>query len=341
MKVLVTGGAGFIGRHVLGVLQERGHEVRAMDSLRVDVHRDSGWRPTGAEFVHADVRDVAAIDQALNGVDAVIHLAAKVGLGVALSDMPDYASSNDAGTAELLAGMERAGVSRLTLASSMVVYGEGLGRCRTHGDVAPAPRRPDALAAGQFEPPCPHCGSQLAPALVSEDAPLDPRNAYATSKLAQEFYAANWSRVTGGPVAALRYHNVYGPGMPRDTPYAGVASIFTSALRRGEAPQVFEDGRQRRDFIHVRDVALATVLACERHEAGFRAYNVGSGIPRTVGEMAIALSDALKGPKPDVTGHYRLGDVRHITADSSRLIRELGWKPRVSFDDGMAELAFQ
>jgi dTDP-L-rhamnose 4-epimerase len=235
--------------------------------------------------------------------------------------------------------MEPAGVGRLTLASSMVVYGEGLGRCEMHGDVAPAPRRPEALAAGQFESSCPHCGSQLAPALVGEDAPLDPRNAYATSKLAQEFYAANWSRVTGGAVAALRYHNVYGPGMPRDTPYAGVASIFTSALRRGEAPQVFEDGRQRRDFIHVRDVALATVLACERHDAGFRAFNVGSGTPRTVGEMAEALAVALNGPQPVVTARYRLGDVRHITADSSRLRDELGWTPEVRFSDGMAELA--
>jgi dTDP-L-rhamnose 4-epimerase len=326
---------------VLDALQQRGHEARVMDSLRRDVHRDSGWQPASAELVHADVRDAAAIDRAVKGVDAVIHLAAKVGLGVALSDMPDYASSNDTGTAELLAGMERAGAGRLTLASSMVVYGEGLGRCEVHGDVAPAPRSPEALAAGQFESPCPHCGGPLAPALVGEGAPLDPRNAYATSKLAQEFYAANWSRVTGGAVAALRYHNVYGPGMPRDTPYAGVASIFTSALRRGEAPQVFEDGCQRRDFVHVRDVAQATVLACEQHEAGFRAFNVGSGTPRTVGDMAIALSNALNGPKPVLTGHYRLGDVRHITADSSRLMKELGWSARVSFEHGMAELASQ
>jgi dTDP-L-rhamnose 4-epimerase len=145
--------------------------------------------------------------------------------------------------------------------------------------------------------------------------------------------------VTGGVVAALRYHNVYGPGMPRDTPYAGVAAIFTSALRNGQAPQVFEDGRQRRDFVHVRDVAAATVLACETHAAGVRAFNVGSGIPRSVGEMAAALSRALHGPPPSVTGHYRLGDVRHITADSSRLRGELGWRPQVDFADGMAELA--
>jgi dTDP-L-rhamnose 4-epimerase len=174
---------------------------------------------------------------------------------------------------------------------------------------------------------------------VTEDAPLDPRNAYASSKVAQEFYAANWARATGGSVAAMRYHNVYGPGMPRDTPYAGVAAIFTSALRRGEAPKVFEDGRQRRDFVHVRDVAAATALACEQHTAGVRAYNVGSGTPRTVGDMALALAETLHGPEPVITGGYRLGDVRHITADSSRLRRELAWAPRVPFADGMAELA--
>jgi dTDP-L-rhamnose 4-epimerase len=168
---------------------------------------------------------------------------------------------------------------------------------------------------------------------------MDPRNAYATSKLAQEFYAANWARVTGGAVAMLRYHNVYGPGMPRDTPYAGVAAIFTSALRNGKAPSVFEDGGQRRDFIHVRDIAAATVLACEQHASGSRAFNIGHGTPRTVGEMANALARSLKGPKPLVTGQYRLGDVRHITADSSRVRRELSWSPAVTFADGMAELA--
>ena len=340
MKVLLTGGAGFIGRHVLHELIGRGHDVRVLDSLRPDVHSAGHWRPpNGVELAVGDVRDRAIVDLALSGIEAVVHLAAKVGLGVDIDDLPDYASSNDAGTAELLAGMARKGVTRLTLASSMVVYGEGVGQCSEHGAVTPGARTEKALAVGDFEPPCPHCGRALATALVSENAPLDPRNAYASSKVAQEFYAANWARVTGGSVSALRYHNVYGPGMPRDTPYAGVAAIFTSALRKGDAPKVFEDGGQRRDFVHVRDVAAATVLACENHTAGVKAFNVGSGTPRTVGEMASALSHALDGPDPIVTGEYRLGDVRHITADSSRLRRELDWRPQVEFGEGMAELA--
>jgi dTDP-L-rhamnose 4-epimerase len=342
MRVLLTGGAGFIGRHVLSELLSRGHEVRVLDSLRPDVHSQGRTRLlAGAELQIADVRDPAAVEIALNGIEAVLHLAAKVGLGVDVNDLPDYASSNDLGTAELLACMARTGVKRLTLASSMVVYGEGIGHCPEHGGVRPGPRVEAALSAGKFEPPCPVCGRPLDTALVDENAPLDPRNAYATSKVAQEFYASNWARTTGGSVAALRYHNVYGPGMPRDTPYAGVAAIFTSALRRGEPPRVFEDGRQRRDFVNVRDVAAATVTACENQDPGVEAFNVGSGTPRTVGEMATALALALNGPKPIVTGEYRLGDVRHITADSSRLRRKLGWRPKVDFQDGMNELANQ
>jgi len=340
MRILVTGGAGFIGTHVVHGLLDRGHEVAILDSLRPDVHRAATeWRPPAdVAFHHLDVRSGEALDAALRGQEAVIHLAAKVGLGVALSDMPDYASSNDVGTAELLAAMARVDVGRLTLASSMVVYGEGEATCPEHGAVRPAPRLEAALARGDYEPPCPRCGRPLVPRLVDETTPFDPRNAYATSKAVQEYYAANWARATGGSVAAMRYHNVYGPGLPKDTPYAGVAAIFLSALRRGAAPTVYEDGGQRRDFVHVRDVAAATIRACERHVDGVRAFNVGSGTPRTVGDMAAALARVTAGPAPVLTGRWRLGDVRHITADSSRLRRELDWRPAVAFDEGMAEL---
>lgn len=340
MKILVTGGAGFIGQNVVNGLLEHGHIVRVLDSLRPDVHgAKNAWQPPrGVTFQIGDVRDAAAVDTALDRMDHVIHLAAKVGLGVDVGDLPDYASSNDAGTAELLAGMARKGVSKLTLASSMVVYGEGEALCAEHGAVRPAPRQEAALMRGEFEPPCPMCGKPLDVMLVGEETGFDPRNAYATSKAAQEMYAANWARVTGGSVAAMRYHNVYGPGMPKDTPYAGVAAIFLSSLRRGAAPTVFEDGGQRRDFIHVRDIAAATIAACEQHSEGVRAFNVGSGTPRTVGQMAASLAKALAGPQPITTGRYRLGDVRHITADSSRLMTELNWRPAVDFDAGMREL---
>ncbi|MET4656710.1 dTDP-L-rhamnose 4-epimerase [Streptomyces sp. PvP037] len=326
MRVLVTGGAGFIGSHVVEALRTRGHEPVVLD-VRTD--------PV------ADVRSPGAVRDALSGVDAVCHQAAMVGLGTGFADAPEYVSRNGLGTAVLLAAMAEAGVRRLVLAGSMVVYGEGRYACARHGAVRPGPRAVADLAAGRFEPACPVCGADLAPGVVDEDAPADPRNVYAATKLTQEHLAAAWARSTGGSAVSLRYHNVYGPGMPRDTPYAGVASFFRSALARGEAPRVFEDGRQRRDFVHVRDVATANVAALTADSAAgsFTAYNTGSGTPHTVGEMAGALASAYGGPDPVVTGEYRLGDVRHITADSSRLRAALGWKPDVGFEEGMREFA--
>ena len=324
MRIVVTGGAGFIGRHVVELLRADGHDVLVVDA----------GNPDG----NADVRDRDAMDVALRGADAVCHLAAKVGLGVDTADLPDYADRNVHGTAVVLAAMASARVRRLVLASSMVVYGEGFASCAQHGIAAPPARLEADLRAGMFEPRCVQCRGPLEPVLVSEQTPLDPRNGYAASKVAQEHFAAAWARETGSSAVALRYHNVYGPGMPRNTPYAGVAAIFASALREGQAPRVYEDGGQRRDFVHVRDVAAATVAAFDVEEGGFVALNVGSGTPRTVGELAAAAADASGGPAPQVTGEFRLGDVRHITADSSRARRELGWRPRVDFRAGVAEL---
>ncbi len=346
----MTGGAGFIGSHLVEALLGAGHEVRVLDALLPCVHPE-GARPfrrdPGFEFVHGDVRDAQAVDEALRGVSAVCHLAAMVGLGVDFDDAPLYAGCNDLGTAVLLAAMARAGAGGLVLASSMVVYGEGAYSCAEHGLAAPPPRQAADLDAGRFEPRCERCGEPLSPQLVPEDAPPGPRNVYAATKLAQEHLAASWARATGGQAVALRYHNVYGPGMPRDTPYAGVASFFRSALEAGRAPRVFEDGAQRRDFVHVRDVAGATATALDTvtgtgvpgGPGTLRAYNVGSGTPRTVGQLASALADASGGPSPVVTGEYRLGDVRHVTASSERIWRELRWRAAVPFAEGVAEFA--
>ncbi|MET8557323.1 NAD-dependent epimerase/dehydratase family protein [Streptomyces sp. NPDC004959] len=326
MRVLVTGGAGFIGSHVVEALAARGHEPVVFDVREHPGH---------------DVRDADAVAEALAGVDAVCHQAAMVGLGDGVRDAAEYAGRNDLGTAVLVAAMAGRGVRRLVLAGSMVIYGEGRYTCPRHGAVRPGPRAVAALDAGRFEPPCPVCGAPLEPGLVAEDAPADPRNVYAATKLTQEHLAAAWARATGGAALSLRYHNVYGPRMPRDTPYAGVASFFRSALAAGRAPRVFEDGRQRRDFVHVRDVAAANVAALEADaEAGaLTAYNTGSGTPHTVGELARALAEACGGPEPVVTGEYRLGDVRHITADSSRARAGLGWKAETGFAEGMREFA--
>jgi dTDP-L-rhamnose 4-epimerase len=352
MRVLVTGAAGFIGSAIAETMRAAGHDVRGLDSLSPAVHNGRPRHVTG-ELVVGDVRDPAAVDEALAGVDAVCHQAAMVGLGVDLSDLPVYADVNVTGTAVLLEAMGRHGIPRLVIASSMVVYGEGAYDCATHGRVRPAPRHPDDLAAGRFEPRCPQCAQPLGTATVTEDAPLDPRNAYAASKVAQEHLAASWARMTGGAAVGLRYHNVYGPRMPRDTPYSGVAAIFRSCLENGVPPRVFEDGGQRRDFVHVRDVAQANLLALEAVDravggdgprgagaGGLRCYNVASGEPHTVGEMAAALAAAFGGGlEPAVTGQYRLGDVRHVVASPATAAADLGFRAQTGFAEGMAEFA--
>ncbi|TDC82092.1 NAD-dependent epimerase/dehydratase family protein [Micromonospora sp. KC606] len=342
MRVLVTGAAGFIGSQVADLLVAQGHQVVCLDALLPQAH--GGGLPEWSrrhDPVVGDVRDPTLLDRLLTGVDAVCHQAAMVGHGLDPSDAPDYASHNDYGTAVLLAAMHRARVSRLVLASSMVVYGEGRYECARHGVVRPAPRRAADLAAGRYDPTCPHCAGPLAPALVPEDAPLEPRSTYAASKLAQEHLAAAWARQTGGGVWALRYHNVYGPRMPRDTPYAGVASIFRSALAAGRPPRVYEDGRQRRDFVHVTDVARANLLAlaAPAPDGALIPVNVCSGEPHTVGELAAVLASAMGGPAPEVVGGARAADVRHVVADPRRARELLGYTARVGFVDGVTAFA--
>jgi len=321
-------------------MEAAGHEVRGLDSLTPAVHNGRPEHLSG-ELIVGDVRDPAVVNEALAGMDAVCHQAALVGLGVDLSDLPAYADVNVTGTAVLLEAMGRHGIPRLVFASSMVVYGEGAYDCGAHGRVRPSPRAPGDLAAGLFEPRCPRCAQPLSTTTVGEDAPLDPRNAYAASKVAQEHLAASWARLSGGTAVGLRYHNVYGPRMPRDTPYSGVAAIFRSCLENGVAPRVFEDGGQRRDFVHVRDVARANLLALEAVTAAgeVRCFNVASGEPHTVGEMASALATAFGDIEPVITGEFRLGDVRHIVASPAAAARELGFRAQTPFAAGMAEFA--
>jgi dTDP-L-rhamnose 4-epimerase len=281
------------------------------------------------------VRDAEALAPLLQGVDVVCHQSAMVGAGVTVADLPSYASHNDLGTAVLLAAMHAAGVGRLVVASSMVVYGEGRYACSEHGSQVPGPRSVEALEEGDFENHCSLCGRPLTWETVDEDARLDPRSSYAASKVATEHYVSAWARQAPGAAVALRYHNVYGPLMPRDTPYSGVAAMFRSSVERGEPPQVFEDGGQMRDFVHVDDVARANLLAAEAvGESGFSAYNVCSGTPVSILDVARAVAGS--GPAPEVTGGYRLGDVRHVVASPERAARELGFRAQVEPAVGLA-----
>ena len=340
MKVLVTGAAGFIGAAVVTHLRRDAHDVVAVDALIPQAHAE--LPDVAADLQMVDVRDAAALVPLLRGVDVVCHQAAMVGAGVTVSDLPGYAGHNDLGTATILAAMHTAGVRRLVLASSMVVYGEGRYRCPEHGEAAPGPRSLVDLEAGSFDNLCPRCSRLLGWAPVPESAALDPRSGYAASKVAQEHYTRAWVRQAGGRAVALRYHNVYGPGMPRDTPYSGVAALFRSAVEQGRPPRVFEDGGQMRDFVHVDDVARANVLALQLtfddRGAAYEPLNVCSGRPLSISEVA-RLVAGRRGMEPVVTGEFRSGDVRHIVASPDRALELLGFTAAVAPERGLVEFA--
>jgi dTDP-L-rhamnose 4-epimerase len=341
--VLVTGGAGFIGSHLVDQLLAAGRQVRVVDNFHPAAHsRRPAYLDPAAELLVGDLADPEVARAAVAGVGAVSHQAGMVGLGLDFSEAPDYVAANDLGTAQLLAALaaERF-AGPLVLASSMVVYGEGRYECPRHGTVRPSPRAPADLEAGRFEPGCPECGEPLESISIGEDAPLDPRSVYAATKLHQEHLCAQFAReFPAVSYTALRYHNVYGPRMPRDTPYAGVASIFRSAVAAGRAPRVFEDGRQLRDFVHVADVARANLLALERRGEPL-ALNVASGHPEPLLRMAELLvgAAAAGAPAPEVTGEFRLGDVRHVFADPGLARERLGFTAEIGLAAGMAEFA--
>jgi dTDP-L-rhamnose 4-epimerase len=337
MRILVTGAAGFVGSHVVDRLVADGHDVVALDRRAPGPDRCN----PDARWVTGDARDPEAWARHLPGVEAISHQAAMVGLGVDLGDVRRYVDDNDAATAAGLWALHTAGWrGRLVLASSMVVYGEGRYRCPSHGGVTAPPRDPAALDAGRWEPPCPRCGADLSWAPVTEDAPADPRNVYAATKLHQEHLVAAFARETGQAAVALRYHNVYGPRLPLGTPYAGVAALFATRVAAGESPVVFEDGGQARDFVHVHDVARANAraLTAERARPGLRAYNVASGHPVTILDVARHVAAGSGAPAPQVVGGYRLGDVRHVVASPARAARELGFRAAVAPADGLATL---
>jgi dTDP-L-rhamnose 4-epimerase len=342
-RVLVTGGAGFIGSHLVDLLVAEGREVRVLDNFHPAAHsRRPEYLNPAAELLEGDLTDPEIAAAAVDGVDAVSHQAAMVGLGLDFAEVGDYVAANDLGTARLLAALARAEFrGPLVLASSMVVYGEGRYRCPRHGEVRPAPRDPADLEAGRFEPPCPGCGLPLEPGSIGEDAPTEPRSVYAATKLHQEHLCALFARENPAVTTTmLRYHNVYGPRMPRDTPYAGVASIFRSSLAAASSPRVFEDGGQLRDFIHVADIARANVAALARRGSA-AAFNVATGNPRSILDVAALLCDAAgpEAPRPEVTGEFRLGDVRHVFADPARARAELDFAAEVDLPRGMAEFA--
>jgi dTDP-L-rhamnose 4-epimerase len=342
-KVLITGGAGFIGSHLADELLRAGHEVRVLDSLVAQVHGVERRRPAylhkDVQLIVGDVRDRPAVRLALEGVDAVYHFAAIVGVGQSMYQVEDYTSVNNLGTAVLMEALAERPVSKLVVASSMSVYGEGLYR-DSEGTLHDGRARTlDQLRRGEWEVRDPG-GQPLVPVPTPEGKTLTLESVYALSKYDQERMGLILGRAYNIPTVALRFFNVYGPRQALSNPYTGVLAIFASRLINDSRPLVFEDGRQQRDFVSVYDVARACRLALEENAADGSVMNIGSGQVTSVRQVAEQMAHAVgKDVAPEITAKYRMGDVRHCFADISRAGRVLGYAPAVTFGDGVEELA--
>ena len=342
-RVLITGGAGFIGSHVADALLAAGYEVRLFDNLSPQVHGPERQPPSylseDAELIVGDITDALAVERALRGVDMVIHLAAAVGVGQSMYDIESYVRTNELGTAILLQALSRRPVQRLIVASSMSVYGEGLCRGADRADIAPEERSIDQLRSGDWE--LHDAGGQtLAPIPTPENKTPSLSSVYALNKYAQERMCLVTGKAYGIPTLALRFFNVFGPRQALSNPYTGVLAIFAARLLNKRPPLVFEDGLQRRDFVHVHDVARACVMALETEHTD-EVFNIGSGQSRTILSVADDLARVMGCPhiRPQVTGKYRAGDIRHCFADIRKSAQQLGFAPRVRFEDGLQELA--
>jgi len=343
-NILVTGGAGFIGSHLVDALVEKGHRVRIIDSLVGQVH--GGAVPEhlnkNAEFIKADVCDAEAVRKALDGIDVVYHEAAEVGVGQSMYEIVRYVKANDLGTAVLLQEMVRrpGQFKKLMVASSMSIYGEGAYVCGGCGEkVSPFLRSDEQLAAHDWEFKCEACGGFLNAVGTTEEKPLFPTSVYAVTKQDQEQYCLAIGRAYKIPTVAFRYFNVYGTRQALSNPYTGVCAIFSSRLLNDQAPMVFEDGEQSRDFVHVSDIVGANLLALETDKADYNTMNIGTGRVTTIKEIGRLLAKGLgKDIEPEIVGKYREGDIRHCVADIAKARTLLGYEPKVTLEEGLTEL---
>ncbi len=344
-KILVTGGAGFIGSHLVDGLIARGYQVRVLDNLYPQIH------PTGqlpayfnqeAEFTRGDVTDKADWLKALAGVDAVYHLAAAVGVGQSMYEVEHYVKVNSLGTALLLdiLANQKHTVKKMIVAASMSSYGEGTYKCQDCGLVRPPLREEKKLKQGDYNVYCPNCAKVVVPVPTSEEAKQYCNSIYAINKKNQEEMMLNIGVAYRIPTAAMRYFNVYGTRQSLSNPYNGVVAIFLSRIRNGKPPVVNEDGLQTRDFIHIKDVTDANILALEKEAADYQIFNVGAGQPVTIRKIADLLINICKSPlRADITNKIRKLDVRHCYADTTKITTLLGWKPKIDLEDGLREVA--
>ncbi|MFN0074632.1 MAG: NAD-dependent epimerase/dehydratase family protein [Chloroflexota bacterium] len=343
-NVLVTGGAGFIGSHLVDGLLAAGHQVRVVDALVGQVHGEVE-RPAhlaiDAELIHADVADTERWAHLLDRTDVLYHLAAEVGVGQSMYEIRRYTRGNTMATADLLETLigRRGNVRKLIVASSMSIYGEGPYQCAENGRVYPTLRPEAQLKMRDWELHCPACSQPVSPLPTDEAKPLAPTSIYAINKRDQEEMCLAIGNAYGIPTVALRFFNVYGPRQALSNPYTGVAAIFGSRLLNRRPPVIFEDGLQTRDFVHVSDIVQALMLAMEKPEADYGVFNVGTGRRLSVRDVAEHLAGAMGlSIEPEITGQFRAGDIRHCYADITKIQSALGFIPRVRFEDGVREL---
>jgi len=347
MKTLVTGGAGFIGSFIVDELVSAGHDVKIYDNLDPQVHGSDRNLPAyinkDAEFIQGDILDEDKLYNALKDVDVLFHNAAAVGVGQSMYQIKHYVQQNSLGAAVILdvIANKKHRLQKMIVASSMSIYGEGKYKCPDCGSVYPGLRDQEQLKKGEWEVKCPKCGKEAAPAATDEGKPLNPTSVYAITKRDHEEAFLVVGKAYKIPTVALRYFDAYGPRQALSNPYTGVGAIFSSRLLNGQPPVIFEDGLQRRDFVHVKDIARANLVAMERSEADYEVFNVGSGKARTILEIARILSEKIK-PKeaiqPEIKNSFRAGDIRHCYADTSKIEKMLGFKPAIGFEDGIGDL---
>ena len=342
MNILVTGGAGFIGSHVVDALVREGHRVRVLDSLEDQVHegRQPSYLNSQVEYLWGDVRNRERLRQALTGIEVVFHEAAAVGVGQSMYQIEKYVAANALGTAVLLDTMvnDRIPIKKLIVASSMSIYGEGQYRCGRCGPVSPSLREEAQLTRRAWEMICPACGHVVKPEPTPEHKPLAPTSVYAVSKRDQEELCLSVGRSYRIPVVALRYFNVYGPRQALSNPYTGVCAVFSARIKNHHPPIIFEDGQQSRDFIHVADIVRANLLVLKTPQADYQAFNVGTGSPTSILHIAQALIRLYgKRLEPALNQKYRAGDIRHCYADITA-IRRLGFEPSRTLQEGLREL---
>lgn len=343
-KILVTGGAGFIGSHLVDKLIREGHGLRVFDNLEPQIHGNERKIPEylnkEVEFIKGDVRDIEELKKAVNNVEVIFHEAAMVGVGQSMYKVKKYTDVNTSGTANLLDILvnEEHDVKKLIVASSMSIYGEGRYECENCGVINPGLRPDKQLRNKEWEMKCPNCGMIVRPIPTDESKPPQPTSIYSISKKDQEEMCLAIGKAYGIPTVALRYFNVYGPRQSLSNPYTGVCAIFSSRIKNGNSPLVFENGLQTRDFIDVKDIVLANLLAMEKSNADYEVFNIGTGASTTISEIVnILIKLYNKDLEPEIVNTYRSGDIRHCFADISK-IEKLGFRPQTRFEKGMHEL---